>query len=213
MANHIGGTDPVTKDSSLANNENILAIIEFLPDATFVIDLNKKIIAWNKAAEKLTGTKKAEILGQGNYAYAIPFYGERRPLLIDLVFHPDAELEERYDYVKRKQHFLYAEGYAPALVDKKAGYFSAIAWPLFNGKGEIVGAIESVRNITEQKLGEIALKESEEKYRRIVETATEGIWAMNADYGTTFVNARMAAMLGYDAEEMTGKKIHDLLFA
>lgn len=213
MANHTGGTDPVLKDSSLSNNENLLDIIEFLPDATFVIDRNKKIIVWNKAAEKLTGTKKAEILGNGDYAYAIPFYGEKRPLLIDLVFHPDAELEERYDYVKRKKHFLYAEGYAPALVDKKAGYFSAVAWPLFNGEGEIVGAVESVRNITEQKLAEIALKESEEKYRRIVETAIEGIWAMDENYGTTFMNARMATMLGYGVQDMLGKKIHDLMFA
>ena len=58
-------------------------IIEFLPDATFVVDADNKVIAWNRALEEMTGVSKAEMLGKGDLAYAIPFYGERRPILID----------------------------------------------------------------------------------------------------------------------------------
>jgi PAS domain S-box-containing protein len=54
---------------------------------------------------------------------------------------------------------------------------------------------------------EKALRESEEKYRRIVETANEGIWSMSDTYTTLFVNRKMADMLGYAVEEMTGKKV------
>ncbi|HET6581234.1 MAG TPA: PAS domain-containing protein, partial [Methanoregula sp.] len=58
------------------------AIIDFLPDATFVIDLDGRVIAWNNAMEALTGVPAEAMLGKGNYEYALPFYKERRPILI-----------------------------------------------------------------------------------------------------------------------------------
>jgi len=56
------------------------------------------------------------------------------------------------------------------------------------------------------------LQENEAKYRRIVDTAREGIWMLGPDTLTTFVNARMAEMLGYSAEEMSGRPVTDFLF-
>jgi CheY-like chemotaxis protein len=55
------------------------------------------------------------------------------------------------------------------------------------------------------------LKESEEKFRRIVETAREGIWVLDTEDRTTYVNKRMAEMLGYREDEMIGKKPFDFL--
>ena len=57
------------------------------------------------------------------------------------------------------------------------------------------------------------LQESEAKYRRIVDTATEGIWVLGSETITTFVNARMAEMLGYSGEEMIGRAATDFMFA
>jgi CheY-like chemotaxis protein len=72
---------------SLVESEKRLAdIIDFLPDATFAIDRDGKIIAWNHAIEEMTGLLAQEMLGKGDHEYAIPFYGKRRPILIDLVF-------------------------------------------------------------------------------------------------------------------------------
>ena len=56
------------------------------------------------------------------------------------------------------------------------------------------------------------LRESENKYRRLVDTATEGIWVLGEDFMTTFVNARMAEMLGYRADEMIGRPLTDFMF-
>ena len=67
----------------------------FLPDATFAIDLDGRVILWNRAAEEFTGVKSEDMLGKGNYEYAIPFHGVRRPILIDLVLTPSAEIERR----------------------------------------------------------------------------------------------------------------------
>ena len=47
----------------------LMDIIDFLPDATFVIDKNRKVIAWNRAIEEMTGVKKQDIIGKGDYAY------------------------------------------------------------------------------------------------------------------------------------------------
>lgn len=62
-------------------------------------------------------------------------------------------------------------------------------------------------DITERKEAEAALKESEERYRRIVETTQEGIWMLDTDGNTSFVNSKMAEMLGYKVEEMLGKSL------
>ena len=57
-----------------------------------------------------------------------------------------------------------------------------------------------------------ALRESERKLRRIFDTTNEGIWGMGPDTKTTFVNARMAEMLGYSPEEMQGRPASDFIF-
>ncbi|MDD2421334.1 MAG: PAS domain S-box protein, partial [Heliobacteriaceae bacterium] len=55
--------------------QKLQEIIEFLPDATFVIDDQKRVIAWNRALEEMSGVNKEAILGKGDYAYSVPFYG------------------------------------------------------------------------------------------------------------------------------------------
>ncbi|RPI62446.1 MAG: PAS domain S-box protein, partial [Ignavibacteriales bacterium] len=67
-------------------------------------------------------------------------------------------------------------------------------------------------DITERKRSEKALDQSELKYKRIIETSNEGIWMMDADYNTTYVNKRMANQLEYAVEEMIGKKVYDFMF-
>ncbi|MDD1694756.1 MAG: PAS domain S-box protein [Methanoregula sp.] len=66
-------------------------------------------------------------------------------------------------------------------------------------------------NYDELKRGEDTLRQSEEKYRRIVETANEGIWMLDADFSTTFVNRKLAEFLGYSESEMLGKNIAEFM--
>ncbi len=63
----------------------------------------------------------------------------------------------------------------------------------------------------ERRLAEKALRESEEKFRQIVETAQEGIWTIDAKGNTTYVNDKMGEMLGYTTAEMTGKHLFDFM--
>jgi len=74
------------------------------------------------------------------------------------------------------------------------------------------GEIVSICNdITDRKKVELALKNSEEKYRQLVENAQEGIWSIDAETKTTFVNQRMAEILGYDVDEMLGKPLFSFM--
>jgi GAF domain-containing protein len=86
-------------------------IINFLPDATLVIDSQGKVIAWNHAIEEMTGVPAQAMLGKSDYEYAVPFYGERRPILIDLVCLPQAEMEKKYVQIQRAGWVLTGETY------------------------------------------------------------------------------------------------------
>ncbi len=65
----------------------------------------------------------------------------------------------------------------------------------------------TIRDITDRKQAEEKLKESEEKYRLLVENSLEGIWSIDSNSITTFVNQRMAEILGYTVNEMLGKHL------
>ena len=88
------------------SQQQLTDIINFLPDATLVIDKEGTVIAWNRAIEEMTGVKAEGMLGKGNYEYALPFYGERRPVLIDLVLKPKNDVEDKYLYVERHDEIL-----------------------------------------------------------------------------------------------------------
>ena len=68
-----------------------------------------------------------------------------------------------------------------------------------------------MRDVTQRVQQQQALQRSEERYRRIVQTADEGIWMIAADATTTFVNPKMARMLGYEAAEMLGRPMYDFM--
>ena len=74
-------------------------------------------------------------------------------------------------------------------------------------EGSVNQIITIMRDITEQKEAQQRLKESEEKYRSLVENAHEGVWAVDENDDTIFVNQKICEMLGYTKDEMMGKKL------
>jgi len=68
-------------------------------------------------------------------------------------------------------------------------------------------------DVTDRKNAEEAIRESDARYRRMVETTTEGISMADANFCITFVNPQMAKMLGYQPDEMLGRSVLDFLFA
>src|SRR3989338_5265400 len=142
---------------------HLFKIVEVLPDATFVIDRDKKVIAWNRALEEMTNVRKEDVLGRGDYHYAVPFYGEKRPILIDLIGKRDEMTESKYKYVKRDGDTLYAEVFIPSLFGGKGAYVWVTASPIFDETGNPIGAIETIRDITEKKLAVEKVKKLNEE--------------------------------------------------
>jgi len=156
VTNYIAITQDITgrkqaEEDLKTTNQRLFDIIEFLPDATCVIDDEKKVVAWNRACVEMTGVAKEDIIGKGDFVYGIPFYGERRPTLVDHVTMDSDELETRYESIRRVGDQLYGEVFAPVLNNGAGAFLSCIAAPLFDKTGRMVGAIESLRDITEIK--------------------------------------------------------------
>lgn len=185
-------------------NEELAQIIDFLPDATFVIDKGGTVIAWNRAVEEMTGIEARDILGRGEYAYAVPFYGERRPILIDLVFKPAREIEEQYTFVRREGATLIAEVELSSLGGRRC-WLRGKASPILDRRGEITGAIESIRDITDHKQAEEALRESRQRVADIIEFLPDATLVLDRDGKIIAWNKAIEEMTGDKASEMLGK--------
>ena len=136
------------------NRQQLSNIIDFLPNPTMAIDKNGFVIIWNKAIENMTGITAAEMLGKGDYAYMIPFYGEARVGLLDVFFAENKEITSLYPHITRKGDTLTAEAFCNALYGNKGAWIFGKALPLRDQDGNIIGAIESVRDISARKLAE-----------------------------------------------------------
>jgi PAS domain S-box-containing protein len=153
------------------SQQRLSDLISFLPDATFAIDREKRVIVWNKAMEEMTGIGREKMLGTGDYSYAIPFYGERRPVLIDLVLSKDEGIEKNYSHIEQQGDRYISELYAPNLYSGKGAFVWFIASPLYDTRGNVIGAIEAIRDITDRRSVEENLvranKELQEAYERL----------------------------------------------
>jgi len=161
IVQHVDVTARKRAEEELRESRRRLSdIIEFLPDATLVIDQNGRVVAWNRAIEVMTGVKAEEMLGKGNYEYAIPFYGDRRPLMADLALHPDPEKEKEYTNIHRAGDLLFGEAYTPNLSTGNI-HLSATASVLRDADGEAIAVIECIRNNTERRRLEAQLQQAQ----------------------------------------------------
>ena len=196
-------------EAALRESERRMSdIIDFIPDATFAIDLEGKVIAWNRAMEEMTGVKAEDMLGKGDYEYALPFYGVRRPKLIDLIFRPNEEIEKQYLSVKRRSGALLAE--AMVTLNEENLKVWGKASPLYDEEDNIVGAIQYIRDITEHTLTEEALRQAEAEYRGIFENAQEGIFRSTIEGRFIMANQALASMLYYSSPRELLNAITDI---
>ena len=184
-------------------------IIEFLPDATLAIDKEKRIIIWNKAIVEMTGIPASEMMGKGNYAYTIPFYGEARSQLMDLVFENNKEVIARYPYIKRDGDTLTSEFFCNALYSNKGAWIFAKVSPLHDEYGNIIGAIESLRDITLSRQANDLLKESERKLSTLMNNLQGMAYSClnDKDWTLKFVNEGSYNLTEYLPDELINNKI------
>lgn len=148
----------------LAEREQFLnAIIQGSPIPTFVIDQDCNIISWNHALEVYSGLKAPDLLGNP-YPWQA-FYPSKRPCLADLIVKNYDEIPVRYQG-KYSPSDLVKDGFEvidffPTMHDGKWLLFTAA--PVRNEKGEIIGAIETIQDVTARKTAEEELNQKNEE--------------------------------------------------
>jgi PAS domain S-box-containing protein len=191
---HLVGTwHDITKrkqmEQALRESEQTLsAVLNASTETIAMVELDGTCVIVNPAGAARQGASVDEITGQCAYDFLPPDVAERRKTFIDTVFRTGENL---------------------TFEDQRAGmWFESNCYPVFNEDGGVVThVVMMARDITKRKQAEEALRDSEERYRRIIETANEGIWSLDAENITTFVNQNMAEMLGYTEQEMLGKPL------
>lgn len=181
-------------------------VIYNIPEPTFAIDRAGRVIAWNRAIEEMSGEKAVDILGKGDYAYAVPFYGEKKPMLADLIFATDTQIEEQgYFNIRRSGNSFTAETRFMK-PDGRDLVIRAIAAPIYNETGEIAGGIESITDITDIRRKESALQDSESRFRAILDYIGSAVAIIDEDFTISYINPEFERIIGYVRDEVEGKK-------
>jgi diguanylate cyclase (GGDEF)-like protein/PAS domain S-box-containing protein len=175
----------------------LAAMVATSSDAIMAVDLEGCILTWNAGAERMYGYSADEIIGQSLQMIVPDTRSNELTAALERV--RLGEPEEIETVRKRKDG---------SLVE-----VSISLSPLTDTNGAVVASTGIHRDISTAKRAAQALRASEERYRRMVETAYEGIWVIDAKNMTTFVNPRMAEMLGRTVKEMTGRSVFDFLEA
>jgi PAS domain S-box-containing protein len=159
----VGGVVALLSWNITKSEQQLQEIIEFLPDATFAIDKEGKIIAWNRAVEEMTGRNKARMLGRGNLEYSLAFYPDRRPMLAGLIITNEENIEKKYPHVHKEGSKLVSEIFLKNFHAGRGAHLKFSATALVDPHGNITGAIESIRDISEEVMTESALENTSKR--------------------------------------------------
>jgi len=141
----------------------IADMINFASDPSFAIDHEGKVIAWNDAMEQLTDIPAKIILGTGDYAYAEPFFGKKKKMLIDLIFASDRDItDHKYMIVNRVRKGQIVAVTTGTRQDKGPWTLWMKAMPAYDSKGNFIGAVGAIRDIT-STIGDVPLAKEEDK--------------------------------------------------
>jgi PAS domain S-box-containing protein len=194
----------------LREKQTTEGILEGLPVPTFVIDRTHRIIYWNRACEELTGFSRHEMVG--TYRYWLPFYTHERPSMASLVVEQNIKALEKFFGDKNLkpspnlpgayevyEHFANFRG--------RERYLYHTASPIYDEAGHIQGAVQVILDVTKREQLARELTDSEEKFRRLVETSLDGI-VLHRDMKLLYVNRACLEMFNYQRpEEMLNRSL------
>ena len=185
-------------------------IVEGSPIPTFVIDKEHVVKHWNRACENLTGISAKDIIGTNRQWMA--FYAEERPVMADMVVGDSlGEETSRYYGDKHRKSAVVegayeAEGFFPGLGEEGKWLFFNAA-PLKNAEGEIIGALETLQDLSPHKSAERKLLESEERSRAVLEACPDPVVVYDMGGKAIYANPAFTHVFGWQLGELLGRKM------
>jgi PAS domain S-box-containing protein len=197
----IGGINmlfDITERKTVEQSTGLLAaIVDSSDDAIISKNLDSIITSWNKAAERLFGYIAKEVVGKSITLLIPQERIEEEKMILEQI--------RRGDQIKHFETVRIHKDGTPIDI-------SVTISPIRDSMGNIVGASKVARDITERKQSERALRESEERFRAIVETTPECVKLVAADGTLLHMNPPGLVMVGADSsEQVTGKNVYNLI--
>jgi two-component system cell cycle sensor histidine kinase/response regulator CckA len=174
------------------SEEKYRTILENIEDGYYEVDLAGNFTFLNDSMCRILGYSSEEMIGMNNRHFTDKEHAKKLFKTFNEVYRTGQPTKEFDWQIVRK--------------DGTKRYIEVSVSLHNNSSGKPIGFQGVSRDITERKQAEDALRQSEAKYRRIVETAIEGIVVLDCMARITFVNQQMASMLGYKIEELLGQK-------
>ena len=138
--------------------------IDTLENPVFAIDKTGVVIIWNKAMEELTGVQSTEMIGKGNREYAIPFFGEPRPMLVDyIVISTDKRQSGKFPGIKRMGNTFIGE-MEKVKIREKPMFLWGKGTAVHDGKGVLIAAIETITVVEQQQAAQTSGDSEKEIY-------------------------------------------------
>jgi DNA-binding response OmpR family regulator/Flp pilus assembly protein TadD len=145
---------------SLGTTRQIISdIINFSSDPSFAIDKDGNVMAWNDSIERLTDVPASVIIGKGDFAYADPFFGARKKMLVDLVFATEEEIRRaKYMLISRVPKGMIIAVTRGQKKDGSGWTIWAKAKPVYDSQGNFIAVVSTVRDVT-STFGDVSLQE------------------------------------------------------
>jgi len=182
----------------LRERDLLHALMDNIPDVIWFRDSAGQFTRVNKAAASFLGVSDpSQVIGKSMFDFYIP------EIVQQILAEEEKIIRLRLPETNGIKQIRLQNGTIRWLSTTKA--------PVLARGGKVAALVGVSRDVTEQKQAELALQQSEEKYRQIVETAAEGVWIFDERFQTVFVNTKMATMLGCVPEEMAHRPVSDFL--
>ena len=180
---------------------------------TFVINRDHRVICWNRALSEISKIPAEKVFGTDQHWQA--FYSSRRPCMADLIIDENFEEISKWYTGKGSKSRLIEDAYEATDFFPELGeggrWLRFTAAAIRDPMGTLIGAIETLEDITDRRRIEEALKVSETRFRRLFETAKDGILILDGETGQIAeVNPFLMEMLGYNREELLGKRLWEI---
>ncbi|MDD1723837.1 MAG: response regulator, partial [Methanospirillum sp.] len=183
----------------------IYSVFHYLPDPAYAINNEGRVMAWNHGMEELTGIHEDYIVGKTGYAGIIPFYPPSIHVVADILLHSGVIPLDTWAILEEREGMILAEitsgdPIIPVTFRVKAAH-------LYDRDGKIIGAIESVRDVTIEKRKQSDLTEVNHYHRTLIESHMDPLITLSHDLVIRDVNIATEMLIGFSRTDLIGSDL------